>query len=229
MDASGLDQETVERLLAGRSGDAPSAPLGLVAVLAAVRTAPGAGELDGEAAAVAAFHAARRVRRRRRFRFAARVAVSALAATLTSGVAIAATGNLRPATRPAAPPAVTAPPTPSARPSPPAGTPARRTPQPSAPPGLCVAYRALAETERGRALAAPAFTDLVAAAGGRSRVPDYCAGLLGDTDPPGRAGTRGGGRPAPPVRPSGGPPQVDVPAPGHAGRPAGTPPGRRTG
>ncbi|MEU8316512.1 hypothetical protein [Micromonospora sp. NPDC048887] len=226
MDASGLDQETVERLLAGRSGDAPSAPPGLVAVLAAVRAAPGAGELDGEAAAVAAFHAARRVRRRR-VRLAARVAVSALAACLTSGVAIAATGDPRPAARPPVPPGVPAPPTPPARPGPPAGTPAPRTPQPSAPSGLCVAYRALAEKERGRALAAPAFTDLVAAAGGRDRVPDYCAGLLAGDDPPGRAGTRGGGRFAPAGHPSGGPPRMDVPE--HAGPPAGTRPGRRTG
>ncbi|MBO4142914.1 hypothetical protein J5U46_22460 [Micromonospora tulbaghiae] len=237
MDASGLDQETVERLLAGRSGDTPSAPPGLAAVLDAVRAAPRAGELDGEAAAVAAFRSARRMRRRRggrfgvRARFGVRVAVTALAASLTGGVALAATGNLPRAARPAAPPPVTAPPAPSARPSPPAGSPGPRTPHPSSPPGLCVAYRAVAEQERGRALGTPAFGDLVSAAGGRDRVPDYCAGLLGDDDPPGKAGDgRGGGRTEHPVHPYGTPPGVDGgPAPEHAGPPSGTPPRRRPG
>ncbi|AXO37378.1 hypothetical protein [Micromonospora sp. B006] len=230
MDASGLDQETVERLLAGRPGDTSSAPPGLMAVLAAVRTAPGTGELDGEAAAVAAFRKARRARRRRRVRFGVRVAVSALAASLTSGVALAATGNLPHAARPAAPPVGTAPPAPSARPALPAVSPATRAPQQSAPPGLCVAYRALVEADRGRALATPAFSDLVAAAGGRERVPDYCATLLGDDDPPGKAhGGRGGGRSVHPVQPSGVPPGTDVLPPGQAKRPSGTPPGRRTG
>ncbi|MBB5112844.1 hypothetical protein AB0K27_29365 [Micromonospora echinospora] len=230
MDASGLDQETVERLLAGRPGDTSSAPPGLMAVLAAVRTAPGTGELDGEAAAVAAFRKARRARRRRRVSFGVRVAVSALAASLTSGVALAATGNLPHAARPAAPPVGTAPPAPSARPALPAVSPATRTPQQSAPPGLCVAYRVLAEADRGRALATPAFRDLVAAAGGRDRVPDYCAALLGDDDPPGKAdGGRGGGRSAHPVQSSGVPPGRDVLPPGQAKRSSGTPPGRRTG
>ncbi|MBU8859862.1 MULTISPECIES: hypothetical protein [unclassified Micromonospora] len=225
MDAPGLDQETVERLLAGRSGDRSSAPPGLVAVLAAVRTAAGTGELDGEAAAVAAFREARRARRHRRVRFGVRVAVAALAASLTGGVALAATGNLPHAARPAAPP-VTASPTPSARPSPPAGSPAPRTPHPSSPPGLCLAYRAVAEPQRGRALSTPAFSDLVAAAGGRDRVPDYCAGLLGG-DPPGKAdGTRRGGRTEHPARPSGGPPGGTPP--GNAEPQSGSPPGRRT-
>ncbi|MBP1782350.1 hypothetical protein J3R08_002200 [Micromonospora sp. HB375] len=230
MDASGLDQETVERLLAGRPGDTSSAPPGLVAVLAAVRTAPGTGELDGEAAAVAGFREARRARRRRRVRFGVRVAVSALAASLTGGVALAATGNLPHVARPAATPVDAAPPVPSARPALPALSPATRAAQQSAPPGLCVAYRALAEADRGRALETPAFSDLVAAAGGHERVPDYCAALLGDDDPPGKAdGGRGGGRSAHPVQPSVGPPGADVLPPGQAKRPDGTPPGRRTG
>ncbi|WP_422749615.1 hypothetical protein [Micromonospora sp. WMMD1219] len=242
MDASGLDQETVERLLAGRSGDTPSAPPGLAAVLDAVRAAPGTGELDGEAAAVAAFRSARRMRRSgARFgvpaRFGVRLAVTAIAASLTGGVALAATGNLPRAVRPAAPPVVTAPPTPPDRPSPPARSPAPGTPQPSEPSGLCVAYRAVAEPDRGHALGTPAFGDLVSAAGGRDRVPDYCAGLLGDDDPPGKSGEeRGGGRTEHPVRPDGTPPGVgdtppgvDGPAPEHAGPPSGTPPGRRNG
>ncbi|MCZ7424658.1 hypothetical protein O7607_02820 [Micromonospora sp. WMMA1949] len=236
MDASGLDQETVERLLAGRPGDTSSAPPRLVAVLVAVRAAPGAGELDGEAAAVAAFRSARRSGRRRGARFClparlgVRVAVTALAASLTGGVALAATGNLPRAVRPAAPPVVTAPPTPPDRPSRPAVSPAPEAPQPSEPSGLCVAYRAVAEPQRGRALSTPAFDDLVSAAGGRDRVPDYCAGLLGDDDPPGKAGDeRGGGRTGHPVHPSGGPPGPDVLPSGQAKRPSGTPPGRRTG
>ncbi|MEU7809214.1 hypothetical protein AB0B18_22410 [Micromonospora chalcea] len=230
MDASGLDQETVERLLAGRPGDTSSAPPRLMAVLAAVRTTPGTSELDGEAAAVAAFRTARQARRHRRVRFGVRVAVAALAASLTGGVALAATGNLPPAARPAAPPVGTAPPAPSVHPALPAVPPATRAPQQSTPPGLCVAYRTLAEADRGRALTTPAFSDLVAAAGGRERVPDYCAALLGDDDPPGKAdGGRGGGRSAHPVQPSGVPPGTDVLPPGQAKRSSGTPPGRGTG
>ncbi|WP_018786502.1 hypothetical protein [Micromonospora sp. CNB394] len=227
MDAPGLDEETVERLLAGRSGDTSSAPRGLVAVLAAVRAVAGTGELVGEAAAVAAFREAQRARRRRRVRFGVRVAVAALAASLTGGVALAATGNLPHAPHPAAPPVVTASPAPSARPSPPAGSPAPRTPHPSSPPGLCVAYRAVAEPQRGRVLSTPAFSDLVAAAGGHDRVPDYCAGLLGDDDPPGRSdGTRRGGRIERPVHPDGGPPGGDGTPPGPVEPQSGTPPGR---
>ncbi|MFI2711386.1 hypothetical protein ACH495_14790 [Micromonospora sp. NPDC018662] len=59
MDAPRLDQETVERLLAGSSSGAQTAPAALVKFLDVVRAAPGAGELDGEAAAVAAFRAVR--------------------------------------------------------------------------------------------------------------------------------------------------------------------------
>lgn len=236
MDAPGLDQETVERLLAGRSGDTSSAPRGLVALLAAVRAGAGTGELDGEAAAVAAFRDTRRARRRRRVRIGVRTAVAALAASLTGGVALAATGNLPHPPHPAAPPVVTAPPAPSARPSPPVGSPAPRTPHPSSPPGRCLAYRAVAEPQRGRALATPAFSDLVAAAGGHDRVPDYCAGLLGDHDPPGKSdGTRRGGRTERPVHPDVTPPGVGATPPGVDGTPpgraeprSGTPPGRRT-
>ncbi|GHJ12797.1 hypothetical protein [Micromonospora sp. AKA38] len=57
MDASRLDQETVERLLAGSADGAQTAPPALVRFLDAVRAGPDVGELDGEAAAVAAFRA----------------------------------------------------------------------------------------------------------------------------------------------------------------------------
>ncbi|WFE39430.1 hypothetical protein [Micromonospora sp. WMMD998] len=245
MDAARLDQETVERLLAGTSGGPESAaPRALVRLLDTVRTVPGSGELDGEAAAVAAYRAARAttpiVGRFTAGLLGAKLAVATLAATLTGGVALAAvTGNLPGGIGVDAPPATpgtsaapttgttpttvpmpTAATTRTAHPSHPAGTgPTATAADPSAPAGLCVAYRAVAEGERGRALDAPAFAGLVAAAGGRDRVPGYCAGLLAGAGPPAPAGPPSGAgrtghrtsRPAEP--PTGGAPTPDAAGP----------------
>ncbi|MFG1677117.1 hypothetical protein [Micromonospora sp. NPDC049282] len=164
----------------------------------------------------------------------AKVAVAALAATLTGGVALAAaTGNLPGDTRGEAPPAgpttAGAPATtgsaPTAHPTHPATGPTAGAPDLSSPAGLCVAYRAVGEGGRGRALAAPAFAGLVAAAGGPARVPGYCAGLLHGSDSPGageadRTGPPTGGVPDPGT---GGPPSGAAPASGAARTPNGPP------
>lgn len=44
--------------------------------------------------------------------------------------------------------------------------------------GLCRAYQAGAGSNPGKALASPAFTTLINAAGGRDHVASYCAGVL---------------------------------------------------
>lgn len=242
MDAPRLDQETVERLLDGSCGDAPAAPRALVRCLDAARAGPRSGELDGEAAAVDEFRAARaaapadgstvRVDRRgpvagsarrrpagaggdaddrtaRRFAtlIGVKIAVATVAATLTGGVALAAVtgglpGTTRDETAPPGPTATAAAPSPTPTPSPPTVRPTRPATGPTAgapnlssPAGLCVAYRAVGEVERGRALAAPPFAGLVAAAGGPDRVPGYCAGLLDGAASPGPAGPPSRARP----------------------------------
>ncbi|MDG4801883.1 hypothetical protein [Micromonospora sp. WMMD980] len=256
MDAPRLDQETVERLLDGSSGDAPAAPGGLVRCLDAVRAGPRPGELDGEAAAVAEFRAARATaalggrqtfadsarrppvgagdhaddRPARRFAtlLGAKVALATAAATLTGGVALATvTGNLPGAGRGEAPPphrdASAAPSTtgstPTIRPTRPATGPTAGLPDPTSPAGLCAAYRAVGEVERGRALQAPPFAGLVAAAGGPERVPGYCAGLLDAAGSPGPTGPPSG---TGPTGPPGATPTRDVPDPDTGRPPAGT-------
>ncbi|GAB3062320.1 hypothetical protein [Micromonospora schwarzwaldensis] len=265
MDAPRLDQETVERLLAGSAGGARTAPPALVRFLDVVRSVPDAGELDGEAAAVAAFRAVRSTtpaagpaaraiglrpaavtagrpagagrraagdRPARRFAglLGVKLAVATLAASLTGGVALAAvTGNLPGTSRHEAPPVGTttgARPTAGsphpARPGRPATGPTAGAPDPSSPAGLCAAYRAVTGTARRRALDAPAFAGLVAAAGGAERVADYCAALLDGPTPTG-SGTPSPGDPsARPELPTGGPPTGDLPTSPPAGPPVGT-------
>ncbi|MFI5836292.1 hypothetical protein ACIA5A_21715 [Micromonospora sp. NPDC051300] len=260
MDASGLDQETVERLLDGSHPGVPAAPLALVQCLDAVRAGPRSGELDGEAAAVTHFRAARaahvgvgrvaggsarrrpgevgadgRPTRRLATLLSVKLAGAALIATLTGGVALAAaTGSLPGTPRDETPPpdrttgttsTTAAPPTGgpvrSARPTRPGTGPTAGAPDLSTPAGLCVAYRAVTEAERGRALDAPAFADLVAAAGGPARVPGYCAALLDASGSPVTPSPTG-----PTVLPNGpptAPPTRGGPDPGTGGPPSGTP------
>ncbi|SCG78516.1 hypothetical protein [Micromonospora humi] len=165
-----------------------------------------------------------------------KVALATLAATLTGGVALAAvTGNLPGAGRGEAPPpdrttaTATATPAapstagsaPTAHPTRPAIGPTAGAPDLSTPAGLCVAYRAVGEAERGRALAAPAFAGLVAAAGGADRVPAYCTGLLAGS--PGPTGPPSGSDPTGhPTGPPTGTPAPSVPGPGTGGPPSGT-------
>ncbi|MCW3815048.1 hypothetical protein ONA91_11335 [Micromonospora sp. DR5-3] len=237
-----MDQETAERLLVGPVVNAQDGPEVLIRLLAAVRAAPRPHELAGEGAAVQAFRAARAgllpaaSRAERRFvasMLGAKIALAALLATATGGVALAAaTGTLpdpltnggdntttpsagtarptSPTTGPDASPGRTAP---GASPRPTAGP----TGQPSSPSfltGLCTAYLARADENRRRALETPRFADLVSIAGGRDKVAGYCERLLdererqnGATGQPGRPPTGGGNR-----QPAGGPATAATPA-----------------
>ncbi|MFC0033881.1 hypothetical protein ACFFMM_30590 [Micromonospora chaiyaphumensis] len=220
MNGHRMDQETVERLLVGPVSDPQDGPQALVRFLAAVRADPHPQELSGEGAALQAFRRARAGdavpvavspprRRLRTGLLGAKLALGALLATATGGVALAAvTGNLpgplgggggTPVTpspgagtdRPAAPtPGPSRPVAPSAGPTDVPGTPSGLA-------GLCTAYRAKKNADRGHALEAPPFAALVAAAGGRDKVPGYCDGLLDGKGKP----TRSGGDPTAP-RPS---------------------------
>jgi hypothetical protein len=82
-------------------------------------------------------------------------------------------------------------------------TPTPAGPAPSAAlPGLCRAYVA-GRKDPSKALQAPAFQGLAAAAGGADNIPEFCAGILADTQQP-------GGKPSP------GPAKTP---PGHGGGP----------
>jgi hypothetical protein len=99
-----LDEETVERLLAGELSPAQVPPeyAGVAALLAATAAAPSQEELAGQAAALAELRAvtsaraaaARRVTRPRRRRRIGLAAVAVAGALATGGAAAAATGNL---------------------------------------------------------------------------------------------------------------------------------------
>jgi hypothetical protein len=203
MNAHRMDQETVERLLGGPADDAQDGPRSLVLLLTAVRAAPHADELAGEAAAVHAYRRARagspvdvpRSARRRFGRLTVRVVLAGVLVAGTGGVAFAAAGAVlpnplrtpAPSTGPSsAAPGATVSPTGDA--GPPSAAPSAATggPDPSAAlVGLCAAYRADAGDDPGRALDAPAFGDLIGAAGGRDRVAGYCDTVL--TGSPGPA------------------------------------------
>ncbi|MER5334887.1 hypothetical protein [Micromonospora sp. NPDC002717] len=223
-----MDQETVDRLLGGPVVDPRDAPQPVASLLTAVRAAPRAAELAGEDAAVRAYRLARagtpvgspeRSRRGRALAgFGVRAALAGVALAVTGGVAFAAAGGTLPGPLrgPAPTTATPAPPAP-----PPAVSPTAGPGRPSAPPTtgegrpdpsasvaeLCRAYRTDGDGP-GRALAKPAFDDLVRAAGGRGKVAGYCDRLLpGESAGPGSSGTpvdRPGGTPTPqqPGRPT---------------------------
>ncbi|MCW3839049.1 hypothetical protein ONA70_02930 [Micromonospora yasonensis] len=219
MNAHRMDQETVERLLVGPVAHAPDGPEVLVQLLAAVRAAPRPHELSGEAAALQAFRLARAgsapvlaARPGRRFLaglLGAKVALAALVAAATGGVALAAvTGTMPgplgrdPATTPGT--STTSGPAPTSGPSA-SGTPgANRTDAPGGTPalaGLCIAYRSEPDESRRQALESPRFAELVTAAGGREKVASYCNRLL---DRPGKpSGSTGGETKRPDAEPSG--------------------------
>jgi hypothetical protein len=219
------DAAVAESLLDGGCDGPPE----LVALLARASAPAHPVELAGEAAALAAFRAAAAAPAPRAARRVVTRLVTAKAAVLAAlaigGVAIAATGVVlpmsgggRPAVTPSSrPPGVTptdawqtsgAPRT--------TGSPASPTPTPGPAPaaalvGLCRAYHAVADNGRGKALRTPAFSALVAAAGGAARVPAFCARL--DAEPTAGPSTKGkngggrsGGRPTP-MRPAGPPEQ----------------------
>ncbi|OKI50450.1 hypothetical protein A6A27_34395 [Micromonospora sp. CB01531] len=202
-----MDQETVERLLVGPIADAQHGPEALVRLLAAVRVAAHPHELGGEAAALQAFRTARAgllpaaPRPKQGFvanLLSAKIALAALLAAATGGVALAAATDTLPApisggAETTATPKVgvglpgsptTGPgssPTPAAEPSPTAGPNA----QPSTPAlltGLCKAYLAQPDETRRRTLKTPRFAELVTTAGGRDKVTGYCERLLDAPD-----------------------------------------------
>ncbi|MFG3579913.1 hypothetical protein [Micromonospora chersina] len=212
MNGHRMDQETVERLLVGPAADAQDGPEALVRFLAAVRAAPRPHELSGEGAALQAFRMAqagdpfplrvsRPVRRLRAGLVGAKLALAALLATATGGVALAAvTGHLPGplgsggADTTASPSAgVDGQPTPTGDPSHPSTPASGPTDRPGSRPGLaglCTAYQAKKNEDRGRALEAPPFADLVSAAGGPEKVPAYCEGLLHGNAKPTGSGAR---------------------------------------
>ncbi|MBY8874770.1 hypothetical protein K7640_23355 [Micromonospora sp. PLK6-60] len=201
MNAHRMDQETAERLLAGRPAAPPHGSPALVALLTAVRATPRPGELAGEDAALHAYRMARAgavlpvtsvATRGLAGRWGVRIGAAVLAVTATGGVAYAAaTGTLPtplrpgPATGPA--PSVT-PQRPTATPGDPATPPPFASAGPSHPEvdrGLCRSYRAHLRAGPKGNLDSPAFDRLVDAAGGRDRVAGYCDRVLADR--PGRA------------------------------------------
>jgi len=163
-------------------------------------------------------------------RTGARVGLVALTVATTGGVALAATGTL-PGTRPPAPPpgapATTPPSAPATGVTP--GTPPSTghagtdsgVPD-AALPGLCRAFRARTGDDPARALDGQAFAALVAAAGGRDRVPGYCDEVLADDVP------YGPGRSPHPSQSGRHPSTPSATPPGHArltASPPATPPG----
>ena len=99
------------------------------------------------------------------------------------------------------------------------------TPSPSLR-GLCTAYQAGATANNGKALSNPAFSSLVAAAGGKDEVAAYCTKLVGapPTHPAGKPSSVPSGKPtavpsvAPTAHPTGKP--TALPTTGH---PTGSP------
>jgi len=129
------------------------------------------------------------------------------------GVAVAATAGALPNPFDAAPSNASA--SHSAKPD--------RTTGPHGPPspslaGLCKAYAAKPDGERGKALESPAFRALISAAGGPEKVTDYCIALLPSAKPMAKPSTPAGGKPS--TRPTGVPTMKPT---GHPGKPSATP------
>jgi hypothetical protein len=185
-----IDRATAERLLSG--GRAGPAHDRLARLLAAAAAPAMAGETDGggEQAALVAFREAHPTgspvpRRRSMLKLTvaklltAKVAALAAAATLAGGVALATTGNI-----PNPMSGLGASETAADRGNPDRGAPeqaadpmSHASPSPSIE-GLCQAFLASTEVERGRALESPAFQVLIRTAGDEAEVDSYCADLV---------------------------------------------------
>lgn len=225
MNAHRMDQETVERLLGGPVVDPQDGPEALVRLLTAVRVAPRPAELSGEDAAMRAYRLARAGTAAplagRRTAFAGllslKAALAALALTATGGVALAAANGALPGPLGGSEADVVTSAPATALPSAtgaPSGQATTSTGGPDGPSpsaalvGLCRAYRADAGDNPGRTLENPVFSGLIAAAGGRDKVADYCDRVLDGNHgrPGGPASDRPGARPTDkPGRPSGAP------------------------
>ncbi len=242
-----LNRSAAERLLRGgsASGSAdPQADRDALAGLLAAAVAPAHGrELAGEAEAVTAFRDAllgpapqpRRPLMSATKLFAAKAVLAAVGLS-GGGVALAAaTGHLpsdlggAPAAAGPAAAATAMPSAPSAS-GKPADHPAA-SPSPSLR-GLCQAYTARVGSSPGKALGNPAFSALIAAAGGKDKVAAFCASLPAARPGHGPASHPGGKpsslpAPANTAHPAGRP--AAVPAGHPAGRPAAAPAGHPTG
>ncbi|WFE60952.1 hypothetical protein [Micromonospora sp. WMMD712] len=255
MNAHRMDQETVERLLAGSVGDPIGGSVGgprrdqepLVRLLAAVRAAPSPDELRGEGAALHAFRLARAgsagpVRARPTLLaglLSAKAALAALAVAATGGVALAATHGALPQPFDGAGERAEAPasgrPAPSRSPGRTAGSPGGlRDPRVPPAPLVVLCHRLRAEAAADEALAAPRYADLVAAAGGPDRVVSWCAEAVAASapaaatpaPPPTPDPTGGAGGDGPGGRPGRSPATPTLPAGPPSGGPAS--PGRPT-
>ncbi|MGC9668650.1 hypothetical protein ACNTMW_19095 [Planosporangium sp. 12N6] len=205
-----IDRRTAEHLLAGEPMGLRDSHPPLQALLTAA-TVPGRpDELAGEQATLDAFRTARRtpIPRPRRFSSVRTTVakaltvkvVAALAVTTAGGVALAAgTGTLPNPLAPPAPvgraglaaasPSVTRPAGATGHSSPKAARSVQASASPSAKVptpallGLCRAYHAGNKAERGKALDTPAFSGLLAAAGGRELVDRFCQAALATPTP----------------------------------------------
>lgn len=232
-----IDRRTAEQVLRGVPVDATDAVTGLLAAAAAP---PRDGEQPGEQAAVTAFLEAAQHAPAARSRSSprgestgtklrtAKVAAAVAAVFAVGGVAAAAATGVLPLPAGGSPPAPSA----SGHAHPGAGSPAAPTTtreetsavhQPAPSPslvGLCRAYDAGGKTERGKALASPAFTALVTAAGGEAGVDGYC-GVLLENEARGHATDS----PSGPGRPDNGKDHPSGPPTTHPGGPSTTRPG----
>ncbi len=185
-----LDEDTVDRLLAGRLDptDAPPGYSGVVRLLAAATAPAGRDELVGEAEAVAAFRAAMRPRpstavsRRAAVptRFGFKAAMVAVVAVLLLGGAAAAATRLLPATAQRTAgrtPATTAGAAPATHGQGGAAVPVITRDTQPARKALCIAYLAGQGGQNGRRVDAPAFQALARAAGGVDKIAAYCQDL----------------------------------------------------
>jgi hypothetical protein len=217
----GLDRRAAERLLGGESPRRADGE-NLLGDLLGAAAAPGRDrELAGEEAALSAFraahHPARAAQTSRRPVLGSRltrhlpvkVAAAAAAVVALSGVAAAAvTGTL---------PAVFGGGTPPAGPTSSVATPLTApggdTGVPPAVLRLCQAYTDAPRAESSRKLDDPAFGALVDAAGGKDKVPGYCAHPPSGGPPGSKPDTSAGNGPG--SRPGGPPPagHGDTPAP----------------
>jgi hypothetical protein len=232
-----LDRRTAEALVRpDRHGDAGQPAL--AALLAATVAPARAGELGGEAAALAAFRAAQHapVPRRRRLSMlkttlakllTVKIGALCVAALGVGGVAVAAsTGNLPDRPWHSSNPPASAKHQLGARPS---GTPSVRPSHPQTlPPGLvalCRNYIGRDADHRRRSLDEPGFHDLIGPAGGkdRERVDRFCDKLIHDwpSGAPSGAPSRPDPGQHPTTRPSGDPhfpaPSRSAPAPSRPG------------
>ncbi|HCT79060.1 MAG TPA: hypothetical protein DGT23_21360 [Micromonosporaceae bacterium] len=181
-----LDRETAEQLLDGADAT-HRVGIGALSHLLASAAAPAKPhELAGENVAVMAFRAAKIAQKsgfpwRRLLTFKAIAA--GVAAVAVGGLAFASTTGIIPGPFKMDPPPVpsrsttsptsghetTTSPTPAET-----GASAHPSPPSEALHGLCQAYLAKPPGERGKALESPAFSELVAAAGGADNVDAYC-------------------------------------------------------